>query len=210
MTVNWVGYGQDPHFDSSANDKAYLYSVSESGWLYLDYSSGEKEVLFYTNTSWSTSVTKFFLLLTNSKYTHFNTIMKPSNLFFLFVFQCLFMHRVLQHGIKTLHTPTQHWCLLNLPPTFLCRMCPQVQQLLQLHIGLHWTAKSPLPPQLEPKVSPAPDAPAVFNLSVPETNSSTTTPSGLTTASNELCYATILGFLGEMVMLMVLLIGKEN
>ena len=51
--LGWLWTGPQ-YFDSSADDKAYLYSVSESGWLYFDYSSGERKFYSYTNTSWST------------------------------------------------------------------------------------------------------------------------------------------------------------
>jgi hypothetical protein len=51
--LGWLWTGPT-YFDSTQSDKAYLYSVSESGWLYFEYSGGERKFYSYTNTTWST------------------------------------------------------------------------------------------------------------------------------------------------------------
>jgi hypothetical protein len=51
--LGWLWTGPT-YFDSTQSDKAYLYSVSESGWLYFEYSGGERNFYSYTNSTWST------------------------------------------------------------------------------------------------------------------------------------------------------------
>ena len=51
--LGWLWTGPQ-YFDSSDSSKAYLYSVSESGWLFFEYSGGQRKFYSYTNTSWST------------------------------------------------------------------------------------------------------------------------------------------------------------
>jgi hypothetical protein len=51
--LGWLWTGPT-YFDSTQSDKAYLYSVSESGWLYFEYSGGERKFYSYTNSTWST------------------------------------------------------------------------------------------------------------------------------------------------------------
>ena len=50
--LGWLWTGPQ-YFDSSDSSKAYLYSVSESGWLFFEYSGGQRKFYSYTNTSWS-------------------------------------------------------------------------------------------------------------------------------------------------------------
>ena len=50
--LGWLWTGPT-YFDSTQSDKAYLYSVSESGWLYFEYSGGERKFYSYTNSNWS-------------------------------------------------------------------------------------------------------------------------------------------------------------
>jgi hypothetical protein len=50
--LGWLWTGPT-YFDSTQSDKAYLYSVSDSGWLYFEYSGGERKFYSYTNSNWS-------------------------------------------------------------------------------------------------------------------------------------------------------------
>ena len=51
--LGWLWTGS-AYFDSTKSDKSYLYSVSESGWLFFEYSGGERKFYSYTNTNWTT------------------------------------------------------------------------------------------------------------------------------------------------------------
>jgi hypothetical protein len=51
--LGWLWTGPT-YFDSTQSDKAYIYSVSESGWLYFEYSGGERKFYSYSNSTWST------------------------------------------------------------------------------------------------------------------------------------------------------------
>ena len=51
--LGWLWTGPQ-YFDSTSSNKAYFYSVSEAGWLYFEYSNGQRKFYSYTNSNWST------------------------------------------------------------------------------------------------------------------------------------------------------------
>ena len=52
-SLGWLWTGPE-YFDSTASDKAYFYSVTQSSWLYFQYSDGERIFYTYENSAWIT------------------------------------------------------------------------------------------------------------------------------------------------------------
>ena len=112
--------------------------------------------------------------------------MKPSLIFLSFVCFSMFVHA---QGPATWNQNTAYThpaLVLNGSTTYISLQ--DVPSGTAITSTAYWTTLDSQVPSTTPTGAESlttPDASAVANLSVPETNSSTTTPSGLTTASNE-------------------------